>query len=351
MRRVRKGKRAPISARPLALHADHMMAALGGGAAALSIVLCNTFWILTAWPSGSGAVIQAAVICALFAAADNPSALALKFLTGTVIGVAAAAAYVLIVLPAIDGAPLLLVGALAIFYLPTGIMLGIPSRAAGVLPAILGFTATVGLQNSEKLAFASFINEAIALVLGITVASSILRLFRSFGADFSIRRLLTATKRDLASIAAGSLDRETFESRLFDRLNTLQARRQAGVSTTDQSLRGALASLRVGLNLYLLIEAEPFLSDEANQAARFARAQTAKLLRQRRARPEDLHATTTAMADAVTVLGRTQRSPMAMQAILALGGARLLLLAHTDFFSTIEPPQVSPTSSLSGATS
>jgi hypothetical protein len=155
----------------------------------------------------------------------------------------------------------------------------------------------------------------------------------------------------LASIAAGSLDRETFESRLFDRLNTLQARRQAGVSTTDQSLRGALASLRVGLNLYLLIEAEPFLSDEANQAARFARAQTAKLLRQRRARPEDLHATTTAMADAVTVLGRTQRSPMAMQAILALGGARLLLLAHTDFFSTIEPPQVSPTSSLSGATS
>jgi uncharacterized membrane protein YccC len=351
MRRVRKGKRAPVSARPLALHADHMMAALGGGAAALSIVLCNTFWILTAWPSGSGAVIQAAVICALFAAADNPSALALKFLTGTVIGVAAAAAYVLIVLPAIDGAPLLLVGALAIFYLPTGILLGMPTRAAGVLPAILGFTATVGLQNSEKLAFASFVNEAIALVLGITVASSILRLFRSFGADFSMRRLLTATRRDLALIAAGSLDRETFESRLFDRLNTLQARRQAGISTTDQSLRGALASLRVGLNLYLLIEAEPSLSDEANEAARFARAQTAKLLRQRRARLEDLHATTTAMADAVAVLGRTQGSPMAMQAILALGGARLLLLAHADFFSIIEPPQVAPADSLSGATS
>ncbi|MDY0874169.1 FUSC family protein [Dongia rigui] len=351
MRRVRKGKRAPVSARPLALHADHLMAALGGGAAALSIVLCNTFWILTAWPSGSGAVIQAAVICALFAAADNPSALALKFLTGTVIGVTAAAVYVLVVLPAIDGAPLLLVGALAIFYLPTGILLGMPSRAAGVLPAILGFTATVGLQNSEKLAFASFINEAIALVLGITVASSILRLFRSFGADLGIRRLLTATKRDLALIAAGALDRETFESRLFDRLNTLQARRQAGVSATDQSLRGALASLRVGLNFYLLIEAEPFLSDEANEAARFARAQAAKLLRRRRPRPEDLHATTSAMADAIDVLGRTEGSPMAMQAILALGGARLLFMAHADYFSNIERSPVTSAPSLSGALS
>lgn len=351
MRRVRKGKRAPVSARPLALHADHLMAALGGGAAALSIILCNVFWILTAWPSGSGAVIQAAVICALFAAADNPSALALKFLTGTIVGVAAAAVYVLVLLPAIDGSPLLLIGALALFYLPTGILLGMPSRASGILPAILGFTATVGLQNSEKLAFASFVNEAIALVLGIAVASSILRLFRTFGADFSIRRLLAATRRDLALIAAGSLDREVFESRLFDRLNTLQARRQAGVSATDQSLRGALASLRVGLNLYLLMEAEPALAEEAAQAARLARAQVARLLRQRRPGLELLHTATTAMADAITVLGKAETSPMAMQAILALGGARLLLLAHADFFATAESPQSSPTSALSEAIS
>ena len=225
-----------------------------------------------------------------------------------------------------------------------------PSRAAGILPAILGFTATVGLQNSEKLAFASFVNEAVALVLGIAVASSILRLFRTFGADFSIRRLLTATRRDLALIASGSLDREVFESRLFDRLNTLQARRQAGVSATDQSLRGALASLRVGLNLYLLIEAEPTLPAEAAQAARLARAQTARLLRQRQPQLDLLHAATSAMAEAISVLGRAETSPMVMQAILALGGARLLLLGHTDFFATAELPQSSPTPTLSEAT-
>jgi len=351
MRRVRKGKRAPATARPLALHADHLMAALGGGAAALSIILCNTFWILTAWPSGSGAVIQAAVICALFAAADNPSALALKFLTGTVVGVAAASVYVLIILPAIDGAPFLLIGALALFYLPTGILLGMPSRAAGILPAILGFTATVGLQNSEKLAFAGFLNEAIALVFGIAVASSILRLFRTFGADFSIRRLLTATRRDLALIAAGSLDREIFESRLFDRLNTLQARRQAGVSTTDQSLRGALASLRVGLNLFLLMEAEPSLPHEAAQAARLARAEAARLLKQRRPHLEQLHVTTRAMENAISVLGQAQATPMIMQAVLALGGARLLLMAHADFFAVAEQQPAPSATALSGAMS
>lgn len=350
LRRVRKGKRAPITARPLALHADHLMALLGASAAAVAIILCNVFWIMTAWPSGAGAVIQAGVICALFGAADNPSALALKFLSGTVLGVAIAAIYVVVLLPAIDGAPLLLIGALALFYLPSGILLGMPARAAGILPAILGFTATVGLQNTEHLAFADFINEAIALVMGIGVASSILRLARAFGVDFSIQRLLDATRRDLAFIAAGNLDRDTFESRMFDRLNTLQARRQAGVSATDETLRGALASLRVGLNLFLLMEAEGELPAEAGQATRQARAEIAKLLRQRRPQAVQLQVATGALAAAITTLGKSAPSPMATQALMALGGARLLLLGHADFFAKPAAQLPLPSSGLSGAT-
>ncbi len=202
---IAEGRGAPINAVPLALHSDHLMAMLGGAAAAIAVLVCNSFWVLSGWSSGSGAVIQAGVVCAIFAASDDPAALAMKFQTGTVIGVVIAGLYVLVLMSGIIGVPLL-IGCLALFYLPIGVMLAMPRLTFIALPILLGFTTALGLQNSYKMGFDDFLNSSIAMILGIAAAIFILRIFRTFAGDWAVNRLIDAIRRDLARTAIGSRD-------------------------------------------------------------------------------------------------------------------------------------------------
>jgi uncharacterized membrane protein YccC len=329
---IAEGRGAPIAAMPLALHSDHLMAVLGGVAAAVAILACNTFWVMTAWPGGSGAVIQAGVICALFAASDNPAALAVKFQTGTIIGVALAGLYVLVLLPGIQGLPLL-IGALALVYLPAGVMLALPNLAPGALPVVLAFTTLVNLQNAYKISFDDFLNNSIATVLGITAATFILRVFRSFGGDWTVRRLTDAIRRDLArsAIGSGELDRITYESRMFDRLNNLAQRRRVDNQQVD-AIRGALGALRAGLNLFLLEESMDGLSPLAQKSVRRTRAELARLFRNPRAGIDQLSNACHLIQASIADIALDAPSPKGMQATLALGGLRLLLRRHASFF-------------------
>ncbi|HWT97691.1 MAG TPA: FUSC family protein, partial [Terriglobales bacterium] len=180
---IREHRRAPMAAVPLSLHRDHLMAALGGISATLAILICNFLWVYSAWPSGSGAVIQAGVLCSIFAAADNPAQLSIGFLKGTVIGTALAGIYVLFLLPPVAG-PISLMVVLCLFYLPYGYMLGLPTQAGNALPVILGFTTAVGIQNSYDLPFDSFLNSGVASILGIAAAVIVQRIFRNIGGDW-----------------------------------------------------------------------------------------------------------------------------------------------------------------------
>jgi uncharacterized membrane protein YccC len=329
---IAEGRGAPIDAVPLALHSDQLMAVLGGVAAAVAVLACNTFWVLSAWPGGAGAVIQAGVICAIFAASDNPVALAMKFQTGTVIGVLIAAFYVLVILPGIDGVPLLIFS-LAWFYLPIGVMLALPSLAPTALPVVLAFTTAVGLQNAYKMGFDDFLNSAIAMILGITAATLILRIFRSFGGDWTVNRLIGAVRRDLARSAVGSsdLDRATYESRMFDRLNNLAMRRRPD-NPQIEAIRGALGGLRAGLNLFLLDETAGHLSPLAEKSVRRTRAELARLFRNRRAGVDQLRQACALIQASIADIALGAPTPKGMQAVLALGGLRLLLRRHASFF-------------------
>ncbi|TXH37668.1 MAG: FUSC family protein [Rhodospirillaceae bacterium] len=329
---VAEQRRAPTPPIPLAVHRDHMMALLGGGGACIAILLCNTFWVFTAWPSGAGAVIQAGVMCALFAASDNPGDLALKFLRGTLIGTVIAGIYVLGILPAISGMPLL-IASMALFYLPVGAMLAVPSLAPGALPIILGFTTSITIQNNYTLAFDDFLNGAIATIIGTGAGALLLRIFRSAGSDVILLRLIAATRRDLAlaAIRDGDLDLNTFEARMFDRLNTLVMRRRPERQDIE-AIRGGLAALRLGLNLFLLESAEPDLAPGARQSIHRARAELAELFRGRHGKPAQLEISRHALGLAIDDISQDSLRPQAMQAVMALGGMRQLLQSHSGFF-------------------
>ncbi|MDY0881587.1 FUSC family protein [Dongia soli] len=329
---VAEHRRAPTPPVPLAVHRDHMMALLGGAGACVAILLCNTFWVFSAWPSGSGAVIQAGVMCALFAASDNPGDLAVKFLKGTLIGILIAGIFVLGILPAISGLPLL-IASMAMFYLPIGTMLAVPSLAPGALPVVLGFTTSITIQNNYTFAFDDFLNGAIATIIGTGAGALLLRIFRSAGSDVILLRLIAAIRRDLAHAAIGDsdLDLNTFEAQMFDRLNTLVTRRRPE-NAQIESIRGGLAALRLGLNLFLLNSAEPDLPPSAKQSIRRARAELAKLFRGSYGKSAQLDSSRQALGLAIDDISRDSLTPPAMQAVMALGGIRQLLESHSAFF-------------------
>jgi len=330
---------APRPAQPLAVHRDHLMAMLGGMAAALAILLCNALWVYSAWPSGAGAVIQAGVICSFFAASDNSAELTIKFLKGTVVGTVIAALYVLFLLPPINGmVPLIAV--LALFYLPCGIMLASSRQAPVVLPVILGFTTTVVIQNNYTMPFDTFLNNGIANSLGVVAALIVVRLFRSAGSEWIIRRLIEATHRDLARIAVldHNIDRAHFESRMFDRLNGLLMRRRSGTEHLGV-IRGSLAALRIGLNLFLLEAVEDTLSLSARRSARLARAELARMFHRRHSTLPQLQHACALLQSTVSDIAIDSLTPEAKQAVLALGAIRLLLLGHATFFCRIPPAE------------
>lgn len=330
-----------MAAVPLSLHRDHLMAALGGVSATLAILICNFLWVYSAWPSGSGAVIQAGVLCSIFAAADNPAQLSVGFLKGTVIGTALAGIYVLFLLPPVAG-PISLMVVLSLFYLPYGYMLALPTQAGSALPVILGFTTAVGIQNSYNLPFDSFLNSGVASILGIAAAIIVQRVFRNIGGDWIIERLIAAIRRDLARVAVADrvIDRNTFESRMFDRLNGLLLRRRPDHARTG-IMRGSLAALRVGLNLFMFAGVEETLSPHARSSARLARAELARLFRRRLPDRSQLERACALLERAVADIAADGLTPEARQAVLALGAIRLLLLGHVEFFCRkpfVQPP-------------
>ncbi|HVI87161.1 MAG TPA: FUSC family protein [Dongiaceae bacterium] len=340
-RMILEHRRAPIAAVPLSLHRDHLMAALGGISATLAILICNFLWVYSAWPSGDLAVIEAGLLCSIFAAADNPAQLAVGFLKGTIIGTALGGLYVLFLLPPVAG-PISLLVVLSLFYLPYGYLLAVPTQVGSALPVILGFTTAVGLQNSYNMPFDSFLNSGIASILGIAAAVIVQRVFRNIGGDWIIERLIAAIRRDLARVAVADrvLDRNTFESRMFDRLNGLLLRRRPDHERTG-IMRGSLASLRVGLNLFIFEGTEQALSPLAHKSARLARAELARLFRRRLPDRPQLEQACVLLERAIADIAADGLTSETRQAVLALGAIRLLLLGHVEFFCRkpfVQPP-------------
>ncbi|MCB2816634.1 FUSC family protein, partial [Listeria monocytogenes] len=74
----------------LSWHRDLQMALFYGTRSALALLGLSVYWIYTAWPAASCAMLLASVVCSLFANRDNAVAIGLSFLRGIVYAIPAA---------------------------------------------------------------------------------------------------------------------------------------------------------------------------------------------------------------------------------------------------------------------
>jgi uncharacterized membrane protein YccC len=252
---------------PKPMHTDPGIAFLSALAAAVAMGICAFFWIATAWPEGAGAIAFAAVACTLFASLDDPTPTIRNITLLLALCIPIVIVYQFFVLPAIGGF-VLLCAVLAFVLIPAGILRAIPAYAVIGLALALGFCVEMSLQTSYTADLAAIVNSNSAFVLGGVVALVVTRLMRVIGTQASARRLMRATYRDLADLAAGRSHptRNQWASRMLDRVAQLLYRQPRFEPRPQHEFADALEDLRLGVNMIETQWIAPAMSKPAQDA-------------------------------------------------------------------------------------
>jgi len=231
------------------MHKDYGMALYSGLAAMIATWIATAFWIYTGWAQGGAAAMMAGVLSCIFSTMDDPAPTMRKFLDATVVAVVAAFAIQFGVLPFVHGyVPL--AAALGLILVPLGILMARPSTMLVGLAFCVNLPSILSLQDRLSLDLESFINSNAALVFGLAIACGTTSLIRSFGAKWSIHRLLSAGWRDIANAARKpqGADIEGLTHLMLDRFG-LVAPRLANLPAQSQALETDIVrDLRNGLN-------------------------------------------------------------------------------------------------------
>ncbi len=329
--------RLPRNAPSTARYRDLALAVVAGAISVTAVLTTSALWIASGWPQGSSAVIFSGVICSILASLDNPVAAATNFLRMTLLSVAVAAIYLFGILPRFDDFASLTM-ALLPFYLPFGILLGLPRIGTQVTPLGLNLVAFLSLSNtSTQTDFAAFLNSSAALLAGVGMGILMFRLLRPLGVGWAVQRIRRGVLRDLEQLAGqdGSISRDRFGGRMFDRINALLSRLDASQPDQRAMMRGALAAPRIGFNILMLKSARRDLPRSTAQAIDRVLAALAshfRNLRSGRATP----GTFQEIDDAVDLLLAHPSGPVEnmLTALVAIGSA---LHHHSDFFSVARP--------------
>jgi uncharacterized membrane protein YccC len=146
--------------------------------------------------------------------------------------------------------------------------MAIPEYAAFGLAPILGFTVLLAFQPQYTADMASFLNSAIAVVIGSLVGIATTRLIRVMGAQASVRRLLRSGWRDLADLADRTLiaTRTQWSSQMLDRVGLLAPRMGQAGNDPELAYADALRDLRTGVVVIELQETVSRLDERTNKS-------------------------------------------------------------------------------------
>jgi uncharacterized membrane protein YccC len=230
------------------LHRDYARAARSAFTAFATITLGCTLWILSGWKDGATAVMLAGVFLGLFAAVDNPLAPLRGFMVGTVAASVLGAIYGYAIMPRLDGFAML-----ALAYSPPllllGAMMASPRWMGIALPTLLGLGSPVLLSAKYVSAFGSYVNGAVAQIVGIWFAILMAGLLQSAGVERAIRSTIRAGWADIANRAnqMSAPDLRGWVNRMLDRVALLAPRLAITGADSGKPLYDALRDLRTGV--------------------------------------------------------------------------------------------------------
>ncbi|WP_277372191.1 FUSC family protein [Pseudomonas sp. AA-38] len=231
----------------LSWHRDWQTALLYGSRSALAFLALAAFWMATAWPAASGAMLLASVVCSLFASRENAAQIGLLFLRGIFYALPVAFFVGQILLPQLNGFVMLCLAlGVPLFFGALG--MAKPALGATATSFCLHFIVLCAPQNDMNYDLAFFFNEAQAMLIGVACAVLAFNLIGLRSPRWHGRRLLQATLRDLARLTRQPLlgAESWFGGRMADRLMLLARHYPALPSQTRSRWDDGIAGLDLG---------------------------------------------------------------------------------------------------------
>lgn len=250
------GQRAPRSAPAFVPHTDPLAAALYGARAVLALLAVTVFWIATAWPNGTSAVLVTAVGCALFAQSPAPGIAVRQMGLGYVLGFFTMMAWSLAILPRLDGFPMLVLSLLPFLMLSNRLVAH--PRYAGIGAGMnLLFISEAAPDNVIAVNPVASINDGMAQILGLAVAGIAFSILLPAGTTLFRRRNIRRLKRQVAYACTAPMAglRHKLESRTRDLLIQLLPAPAGAGAEGERLLETALVVLEVADAVIALREA------------------------------------------------------------------------------------------------
>ncbi|WP_136248785.1 FUSC family protein [Halomonas borealis] len=188
----------------LAWHRDHLVAGFNALRAGLIFGLLASFWLATAWNNGQVAMLLGTLFSAFFATRDNPVVICMMFTKGMLAAIPSAFLFGHVLLAQASGFPMLAM----IFLTPLFLgLLGVanPRLMGYCLAFIIGNILLTMPGNGMDFSFDSFINRAIAVIIGLSAVVTGFRLLPGFGSALRKRRLVGAITGDLRRLTTPSI--------------------------------------------------------------------------------------------------------------------------------------------------
>ncbi|KAF1040439.1 MAG: p-hydroxybenzoic acid efflux pump subunit AaeB [Burkholderia lata] len=224
-----------------------LIAAVAGIRAMLLTLVLSTFWIATAWPSGALLVLNGGAICALVASSARPSRTAFQMAIGTAFASVIGLIVMFVVYPVIDGFPLLCVVLAAPLALGCW-MTTRPSLAGYGIGYCIYFCFLTGPDNVVAYDPTSFMNDAIALVLSMLMASVAFELFLPPTMRGLRKHLLADLRRQVVFACTDSAAtlRARFESRTRDLMYQVRSISRDDPAANGEAVEWFLSVIEIG---------------------------------------------------------------------------------------------------------
>jgi len=233
-------------ARGYVYHRDPWMAGRTALGAVVGIVIGCAFWIWSAWPDGGLAVSLLGVACALFGNVDAPAPNVVKYIGGSVYGVAISLAYSFVILPRVTDFGVL-VAVLAPAFLLGGSLQARPATTYKALGITLTIPILAGLGSHYGADFAEALNSVVALFAALLFAVVSMGMFQTVRPETAINRLRYLNRTDVARRARGrGPDEASWTSLMIDRTALLLPRLGTSRHSADEVLEETIRQLRLG---------------------------------------------------------------------------------------------------------
>ncbi|SEQ95474.1 Uncharacterized membrane protein YccC [Faunimonas pinastri] len=234
---------------------DYKGALYASVSAAFALFLANALWVASGWQGGASGVMLTGVFFSLYSGYGNPALLLKNKFVGVVVRLTLGALYVLLVLPNIEGFPLLVL-ALSPVLLASAALLTVPRYSPLAFNLIIGSLSPSIIATRFTPDFATYMNNGLATLSGIYFALAMMRIMQSLWLDGTSARLIEAAWRDIArgrhSVGA------RWRSRMGHRVALLTTRIAQSKDEIHPAAR-ALRDMRTGLSLAELGNLEPQL--------------------------------------------------------------------------------------------